>query len=68
MSGLNLAVALPLQWEARMHEVCNVCGNVINRDYYVNLSAPPMAEWLGVCECESRKWRWRSLWAKHRGN
>ena len=43
-----------------MGEVCNVCGKTIDRDVYVNASDPPTAEWLGVCACANRKWRWKS--------
>ena len=47
---------------ATVHEVCDVCGNVIERDVYSAVSGPPApsAEWLGVCGCDFRKWRWRS--------
>ena len=45
-----------------MHEVCDVCGKAIERDVYSAASGPPApsAEWLGVCGCDFRKWRWRS--------
>jgi hypothetical protein len=58
--GLIPVDASPLSG-ATMHEVCDVCSNAIIRDCNVNTAAPPTAEWLGVCECANRKWRWRSV-------
>ena len=54
------ALKLQLKGIHAMHEVCEVCGRAIDRDCYVDTSAPVSAAWLGVCECPNRKWRWRS--------
>ncbi len=45
-----------------MHELCDVCNQGIVRDYLrPAYDAFPVAEWLGVCGCVNRKWRWRSV-------
>jgi hypothetical protein len=42
-------------------EVCDVCGETIERDFYYATSRdPPASAWFGVCGCADRKWRWRS--------
>ena len=44
-----------------MYEACDICGIPICRDTYVATSDPPTTAWFGVCGCENRKWRWRSV-------
>jgi hypothetical protein len=44
-----------------MHEICDVCGVRIEREFYFGPSvSEPVAVWLGVCGCPARRWRWRS--------
>lgn len=44
-----------------MYEECDVCGKSIRRDYFRSGTGPPPGnEWLGLCACVNRRWRWRS--------
>jgi hypothetical protein len=48
-----------------VYETCEVCGAAIEREYFQSTSgAEPVSEWLGVCGCRNRKWRWRSATGK----
>jgi hypothetical protein len=45
-----------------VYDVCDACGEKIVRDYHrLSPGPPPVWEWLGVCGCPFRMWRWRSL-------
>lgn len=44
-----------------VYEVCDVCDDVIKRDIHREAGgAARTAEWLGLCGCANRRWRWRS--------
>ena len=49
-----------------MYDRCEVCGDMILcdvfRDVYCDVSHNMhTAEYLGICACVARRWRWRSL-------
>ena len=45
-----------------MVEVCDVCDQTIERNLHRAAGgAIGTAEWLGVCRCPNRRWRWRSV-------
>ena len=49
-----------------MYDRCEVCGDLILcdvfRDVYRDVSHNVhTAEYLGICSCVPRRWRWRSL-------
>ena len=49
-----------------MYESCEVCGDLILcdvfRDVYSDVSHNVHeAEYLGICGCDARRWRWRSM-------
>jgi hypothetical protein len=44
-----------------VYDLCDVCGDRVVRDFYRAPSGDVVAgEWLGICSCPTRKWRWVS--------
>jgi hypothetical protein len=44
-----------------MYQRCDVCEDAIQRDFvFTDDRTTSSTQWLGVCGCANRKWRWRS--------